>query len=320
MKRIKEMKMLTGASILAMMATSAFAGGHEVVEEKNGMYLNGTFEIYIDGQATEQVDTRFEAMGGYETDLDHPLFSWAGFGARFDTNYALDRTLDNTITEKQFGFELPMNTRVYLGETDAQRMGFAKTSKIGAPVIITKPSSRIDHSEKVVVAIGGWDHKDEFDFNATGLTRDLPVGGVLAWNPETKARYMGVTGQVSIVQASVMQIDTEDGESQRGYSVGAGFHRMGLPIAVGYETWKDKENTRIDYGVMYNHSKDLMFTASRVEDDDLGFKYNYLAAIHTKGPVELGVYFHQGKTQKNPWTGRTSSTDDSVKATIKYKF
>ena len=29
-----------------------------------------------------------------------------------------------------------------------------------------------------------------------------------------------------------------------------------------------------DYGVMYNYNKDLMFTAHRVEDDDLGFTYN----------------------------------------------
>ena len=117
-----------------------------------------------------------------------------------------------------------------------------------------------------------------------------------------------------------MQIDTEDGETQRGYAVGAGLHRMGIPIAIGYETWEDKENTRVDYGVMYNFSRELMFTASRVEDDDLGFTYNYLAAVHTKGPVELGLYYHQGKDQVSPWTGRTTTTPDDIKATIKYKF
>ena len=314
------MKILTSALVLALIGSTAIAGGHEQVEEKNGMYLNGTFEIYIDGQATETLDTRFEAMGGYETDIDHPFANWVGFGARFDTNYALDRTKDNTITEKQFGFETLGNTRVYVGETDAQRLGFAKTSKIGAPVIITKPSSRIDHNEKVVVAFGGWNHKDEFDFNSVTLQREMPYGGVIAFDPETKAKYYGVTGQVSIVQASVMQIDTDNGETQRGYSVGAGFHRMGVPVALGYERWKDNENTRIDYGLMYNYSDELMFTASRVEEDDLGFKYNYFGVVHTKGNIELGAYFHQGKTQDNPYTGLTSTTDDSVKATIKYKF
>ena len=111
------------------------------------------------------------------------------------------------------------------------------------------------------------------------------TAGVIAFDPETKAKYYGVTGQVSIVQASVMQIDTDNGETQRGYSVGAGFHRMGVPVALGYERWKDNENTRIDYGLMYNYSDELMFTASRVEEDDLGFKYNYFGVVHTKGNV-----------------------------------
>ena len=31
-----------------------------------------------------------------------------------------------------------MTARIYIGETDAQRMGFAKTSKISAPLIIQK--------------------------------------------------------------------------------------------------------------------------------------------------------------------------------------
>ena len=41
-------------------------------------------------------------------------------------------TLDNTIVEKQLGFGNNFAT-IYVGETDAQRIGFAKTSKIGAP-------------------------------------------------------------------------------------------------------------------------------------------------------------------------------------------
>lgn len=313
------MKLILSTILITAMASSAIAGGHTQIEEKNGPYINGTFEIYIDDTNTEgTVDTRFEAMGGYETEIDHPVATWAGFGARFDTNYALDRNLDNTITEKQFGLGIT-GGRLYIGETDVQRLGFAKTSKIGAPVIITKSSSRIDHQEKLVFTFGGWEYNDEFDFNNYRLKRDMPYGGVVGWNPEDDSMYYGATARVAILDISYMQIDT-DNETQKGYSVGTSLHRMGLPIGLGYERWEDKENTRIDYGVMYNYNKDLMFTAHRVEDDDLGFTYNYLAAIHTKGPLELGLYYHQDKQQVSPWTGVKSNIDDSVKATIKYKF
>jgi hypothetical protein len=310
----------TGTTLaLILSASVAYAGGHEAHEEKNGPFMNGTFEVYIDDTNTEgTVDTRLEVMGGYETDLETPILNWAGFGARFDTNYALNRSLDNTITEKQAGIGIG-GARLYFGETDAQRLGFAKTSKIGAPVIITKPSSRIDHNEKIVLAFGGWDHNDEFEFNSYRLKREMPFGGVIGWNPEDDSLYYGSTVRVAIVDASVMQIKKDD-ETQTGASIGASFHRLGLPVGVGYEQWTDDENTRRDVGIMYNHSKKLMLTAHRVMDDDLGFTYNYLAAIHTEGPIELGLYLHQGKTQDNPWTGQTVSSEDSVKATFKYKF
>ena len=314
------MKTLTSTIIASLMASGAIAGGHDHAEAKDGPFINGTFEIYIDDTNTEgHVDTRFEAVGGYETELDHPLANWAGFSAKFDTNYALDRNLDNTITEKQMGLGVGNNARIWFGETDIQRLGFAKTSKIGAPVIITKQNSRIDHQEKIALTFGGWGYNDEFAFNNYLLQRDMPYAGVVAWDPETKAMYYGVTARAKIVDVSYMQIDT-DGETQTGYSVGTSLHRMGIPIGIGYEQWEDAENTRKDIGVMYNYSKELMFTAHNVTDDDLGFTYNYLAAIHTKGPVELGLYYHNDKVQVSPWTGQTSNIDDSVKATIKYKF
>ncbi len=302
------MKQILSAVLATTIASGAMAGGHEQPEEKNGPFVNGTFEIYIDDTNTEgTVDTRFEAMGGYETDIDHPLANWAGFSARFDTNYALNRTKDNTITEKQMGFGIGNNARLYVGETDAQRLGFAKTSKIGAPVIITKPSSRIDHNEKVVLTFGGWENNDEFEFNTYRLKRDMPYGGVVGWNPEDDSLYYGATARVSILDVSYMGIKKDD-ETQHGYSVGTSFHRMGVPVGLGIERWEDAENTRMDFGVMYNYSRELMFTAHRVADDDLGFTYNYLAAIHTKGPVELGLYLHQGKDQVNPWTGQKSES------------
>ena len=196
------MKIFTSTIIASLMASGAMAGGHDHTEAKDGPFINGTFEIYIDDTNTEgHVDTRFEAMAGYETDLDHPLANWSGFSARFDTNYALDRTLDNTITEKQMGLGIG-GARLYVGETDAQRLGFAKTAKIGAPVIITKQNSRIDHREKVVLAFGGWDHNDEFEFNSYRLKRDMPYGGVVAWDPESKAMYYGVTARAKIVDVS----------------------------------------------------------------------------------------------------------------------
>jgi hypothetical protein len=314
------MKTLTSTIIASLMASGAMAGGHDQTEAKDGPFINGTFEIYIDDTNTEgHVDTRFEAVGGYETELEHPFADWAGFSAKFDTNYALDRKLDNTITEKQMGLGIG-GARLYIGETDVQRLGFAKTSKIGAPVIITKKNSRIDHQEKIALTFGGWGYNDEFEFNSYRLQRDMPYAGVVAWDPETKAMYYGVTARAKIVDVSYMQIDTQDGETQKGMSIGTSLHRMGIPIGLGYEQWEDKENTRKDYGIMYNYSKELMFTAHNVTDDDLGFTYNYLAAIHTKGPVELGLYYHNDKVQVNPWTRQTSNIEDSVKATIKYKF
>jgi hypothetical protein len=313
------MKLTLYATLFTMFASVALAGGHKEIEDKNGLFVNGTVEIYIDDTNTETpVDTRLETFAGFETVLDHSFVNWAGFGARYDTNYSLDRTLDNTITEKQMGIEI-LGSRLYLGETDAQRLGFAKTSKIGAPVIITKPSSRIDHNEKVVLTFGGWENNDEFEFNTYRLKRDMPYGGVFGWNPADDSLYYGATARVSILDVSYMGIKKDD-ETQHGYSVGTSFHRMGVPVGLGIERWEDAENTRMDYGIMYNATKELMFTAHRVEEDDLGFTYNYLAAIHTQGPIELGLYLHHDKSQVSPWTGVESTIDNSIKGTLKYHF
>tara|TARA_B110000483_G_scaffold111057_1_gene135141 strand:+ start:1398 stop:2354 length:957 start_codon:yes stop_codon:yes gene_type:complete len=318
MKRIKEMKMLTGASILAMMATSAFAGGHEVVEEKNGMYLNGNVEIYIDETYPEgTINPRAEAFFGYETEIDHPFASWVGAGARFDTNYSLDRTKDNQIQEVQMGAEIGYNTRLFMGNTDVQRLGFAKTSKIGAPVIITNHNSRIDHNTKVAVTFGGWDYDDEFKFNTYKLTKELPVGGVLAYDMEANALYASATARIAIVDLSYMIIEN-DVETQTGMSAGINLRPFGIAGGLGIEQWEDAGNTRTDYGAMYSVNRNVLLAAHRVEGDDVGFTHNYFSVLHTKNDVELGLHYHQGKSLT--MRGRTIDIDDSLKATIKYNF
>lgn len=314
------MKLLTSALVcLSLTATNVLAGGHEKEEEKkSGIFYDGNIEMYIDGEWPEgDMSSRAEVFAGFQTELDGGPVTWAGAGARYDTNYSLDRTLDDTIQEKQLGFGIG-NTRVYIGETDAQRLGFAKTSKMGAPVIIIEPNSRIDHKEKVVVTFGGWENNDEFKFNQYRLKRDMPFGGVVGWDPESKTMYAGATARVSILDVSYMQISTDGKATQRGYSVGTSFHRMGVPVALGVEQWDDGGQIRRDYGMMYNVSKEVMLTAHRVEDDDIGFTYNYFGAVYNQGPMEYGLWFHQDKKM----VGRYGNADfdDSLKATIKYKF
>jgi hypothetical protein len=62
----------------------------------------------------------------------------------------------------------------------------------------------------------------------------------------------------------------------------------------------------------------VMLAAHRVESDDIGMTHNYFSALHTKNDVELGLHYHQGKSMSV--RGRTIDIDDSLKATIKYKF
>ena len=140
----------------------------------SGLFLNGEFEMRYDSETYDSnIDSRAEFILGLENDIDNDIINWGGASARFDSHYALDTTKNNTIVEKQMGVGTGLG-RIYFGETDAQRLGFAKTSKVSVPLIITETNNRIDHNEKVVFTFGGWNNNDEFDFDtylpAEGLT------------------------------------------------------------------------------------------------------------------------------------------------------
>jgi hypothetical protein len=297
-----------------------------------GLFVNGELEIYYDDDTyTSDIDSRAEIITGLQSDIDAGPFNWAGGSARFDSHYSLDTTLNNTIVEKQMGLGIGSNTRIYLGETDAQRLGFAKTPKIGVPLIITESNSRIDHNEKLVLTFGGWNNNNEFDFDTHSLGRDLPVGGSIAYDANTETLYAGVTASLmGYAEVSYMQIGDKDGltdwdNNQQGYAIGTSLYRWDIPVVLGVEVWDDKntgtytKEDRIDYGVMYGLTDEVQLGFHRVENDDLGTNGNYLSAVYTQGPIETGVYYHMTESQ-NLGTGAITENDDSIKASIKYKF
>jgi len=296
-----------------------------------GLFVNGELEIYYDDDTyTSDIDSRAEIITGLQSDIDAGPVTWAGGSARFDSHYSLDTSLNNTIVEKQLGLGLG-NTRIYLGETDAQRLGFAKTPKVGVPLIITESNSRIDHNEKLVLTFGGWDNNNEFDFDTHSLKRDLPIGGSIAYDANTETLYAGLTANLmGYAEVSYMQIGDKDGitdtdNNQQGWAIGTSLYRWDIPVVLGVEMWDDKntgaytKENRMDYGVMYGLTEQVQLGFHRVENDDLGTNGDYLSAVYTQGPVEMGVYYHMTESQ-NLGTGVITENDDSVKASIKYKF
>ena len=297
-----------------------------------GLFVNGELEIYYDDDTySSDIDSRAEIITGLQSDVDAGPINWAGGSARFDSHYSLDTTLNNTIVEKQMGLGIGENTRIYLGETDAQRLGFAKTPKIGVPLIITESNSRIDHNEKMVITFGGWNNNNEFDFDTHSLGRDLPIGGSIAYDANTETLYAGVTANLmGYAEVSYMQIGDKDGitdssNNQQGYAIGTSLYRWDIPVVLGVEMWDDKnagtytKENRMDYGVLYGLTDEVQLGFHRVENDDLGTNGDYLSAVYTQGPVEMGVYYHMTESQ-NLGTGVITENDDSVKASIKYKF
>ena len=295
-----------------------------------GLFVNGELEIYYDDDTyTSDIDSRAEIITGLQSDIDAGPVTWAGGSARFDSHYSLDTTLNNTIVEKQLGLGVG-NTRIYLGETDAQRLGFAKTPKIGVPLIITEANSRIDHNEKIVLTFGGWDNNNEFDFDTHSMNRDLPVGASIGYDANTEMLYAGATvNLMGYAEVSYMQIGDKDdvfgSNNQQGYAIGTSLYRWDIPVVLGVEMWDDKntgtytKEDRMDYGVMYGLTDEVQLGYHRVENDDLGTNGDYLSAVYTQGPVEMGVYYHMTENQ-NLGTGVITENDDSVKASIKYKF
>ena len=297
-----------------------------------GLFVNGELEIYYDDDTyTSDIDSRAEIITGLQSDIDAGPLTWAGGSARFDSHYSLNTALNNTVVEKQMGLGFGENTRIYLGETDAQRLGFAKTPKIGVPLIITESNSRIDHNEKLVVTFGGWNNNNEFDFDTHSLGRDLPIGGSIAYDANTETLYAGLTASLmGYAEVSYMQIGDKDGitdsdNNQQGWAIGTSLYRWDIPVVLGVEMWDDKntgaytKEDRMDYGVMYGLTDEVQLGFHRVENDDLGTNGDYLSAVYTQGPVEMGVYYHMTESQ-NLGTGVITENDDSLKASIKYKF
>jgi hypothetical protein len=337
-------KTILTSMLLALIAFSAPATAEEKTLEQRvsdleakapslpaGLFVNGELEIYYDDDTyTSDIDSRAEIITGLQSDIDAGPVTWAGGSARFDSHYSLDTTLNNTIVEKQLGLGVG-NTRIYLGETDAQRLGFAKTPKVGVPLIITESNSRIDHNEKLVFTFGGWDNNNEFDFDTHSLKRDLPIGGSIAYDANTETLYAGLTANLmGYAEVSYMQIGDKDGitdtdNNQQGWAIGTSLYRWDIPVVLGVEMWDDKntgaytKENRMDYGVMYGLTDEVQLGYHRVENDDLGTNGDYLSAVYTQGPVEMGVYYHMTESQ-NLGTGVITENDDSLKASIKYKF
>jgi hypothetical protein len=310
----------------------------------NGFFINGEVEGYYDDKTYDSGwDSRAELQVGISTDLPKNSLNigWAGASMVYDTHYSLNTSLNNTVQEKQIGLGND-TARIYFGETDAQRMGFAKTPKISAPLIFTETNYRIDHREKTVLTFGGWQYDNEFDFDSYRLKRETPWGIALGWDNDGNVGY--ATGTVSLMgyaDVSYMRIQgVEDAgtKDQQGYAIGGSLHRFGTPLLWGVELWDDgntgtyTKKDRLDYGVMYNLNQNVYVTAHRTENDDLGYDGNYYGLVYnlyqnydpTKRPdkqdgLEMGVYYHD-KAGTNVYTGAAHPETQQILASVKYKF
>ena len=349
------MKQLTLVlAILFGFATGALANDKSLEErvealENNipnlpqGFFVNGEVEGYYDDKTYDSGwDSRAELQLGISTNIPETLsVDWIGASMKYDTHYSLDTTLNNTVQEKQLGFGNDV-ARWYIGETDAQRMGFAKTPKISVPLIYTETNYRIDHREKTVLTFGGWDYDNEFDFDSYRLKRETPWGVSLGWDNDGNVGY--ATGTISLMgyaDVSYMRItgpeDSGKGD-QEGYAIGGSLHRFGVPMLWGVELWDDKntgtytKDDRLDYGVMYNVTDSTYVTAHRTENDDLGYSGNYYGIVHNiytnydpskradkQDGLEMGLYLHD-KEKRSIVNGANTDYGNQILASIKYKF
>ena len=164
-------KLLISLALLVGLATTQVLADEKSLEQRvsdleaitpdlpNGMFISGEVEAYYDDKQFDSgYESRAELQIGFDVELpdNHLNIDYAGASITYDTDYALDATQDQTVVEKQIGLGNDFAT-IYMGETDAQRIGFAKTAKICAPIIITEPSNRLDHNEKTGIVIGGFE-------------------------------------------------------------------------------------------------------------------------------------------------------------------
>jgi hypothetical protein len=301
----------------------------------NGFFVNGEVEGRYDDKTYDSGwDTRSELQIGISTNIPKTLsVDWIGTSMTYDTYYELDHTLDNTVVEKQIGFGNDI-ARFYIGETDAQRMGFAKTPKISVPLIYTETNYRIDHREKTVLTFGGWNYDNEFDFDSYSLKREMPWGFAVGWDNDGNVGYY--TGTISLMgyaDVSYMRIDAVEDSgtaNQEGYSIGGSLHRWDIPLQWGVEVWDDgntgafTKDNRLDYGVMYNVTDTTYVSAHRTENDDLGYDGNYYGIVHNISTgddqgIEMGLYLHD-KEQRSVFTGAHTDHGQNVLASVTYKF
>ena len=308
-----------------------------------GFFVNGEVEGYYDDKTYDSGwDSRAELQLGISTNIPETLsVDWIGASMKYDTHYSLDTTLNNTVQEKQLGFGNDV-ARWYIGETDAQRMGFAKTPKISVPLIYTETNYRIDHREKTVLTFGGWEYDNEFDFDSYRLKKEQPWGVSLGWDNDGNVGY--ATGTISLMgyaDVSYMRITSPEDSGkgdQEGYSIGGSLYRWNVPLVWGVELWDDKntgtytKDDRLDYGVMYNVNKNVYVTAHRTENDDLGYDGNYYGVVYNlatnydpskrsdkQDGLEMGLYYHD-KGGRSVFTGAEHAETQQVLASVKYKF
>jgi hypothetical protein len=309
-----------------------------------GFFVNGEIEGFYDDKTYDSGwDSRGEVQLGLETELpDNGLnINWAGGSFKYDSHYALDTTLNDKMVEKQLGFGND-SARLYIGETDAQRMGFAKTPKISAPLIFTETNYRIDHREKTVLTFGGWEYDNEFDFDSYRLNREQPWGVALGYDNDGNVGYatgtVSLMGYADVSYMTIQGVEDAGTKDQKGYAIGGSLHRFDIPMIWGVELWDDgntgtyTKDDRLDYGVMYSLTDATYVTAHRTENDDMGYDGNYYGIVHNivtdydsskradkQDGIEMGLYFHD-KSGTNIYTGQPHAETEQVLASIKYKF
>jgi hypothetical protein len=315
------------------------------IDLPKGLFIHGNVEAYYDDRTYDNgFDSRAEIQIGIQQTLNNPYVNWIGASSLYDSYYDADHDKDNSLVNKQIGLGNDYY-RLYLGETDAQRLGFAKTPKIGAPIIITQTNSRIDHGEKAVLAIGGFQWDNEFEFDSYRLKKDMPYGVVLGFDNLTNTYYSSATvGVLGLFDVSYMRIDSPakagyytTSKHQEGLSIGGALHQWGIPAIWGIEVWDDKDTglaskKRFDIGGLYSVNDNFYLTAHRTEHDDLGYTGNYYGVVYQimtqddadKRPdkrkgLEFGLYLHD-KEKTSVYTGTHTDYGNQIIGSIRYKF
>ena len=311
----------------------------------SGFFVNGNVEAYYDDKTYDDSwDSRTEITVGIEDTVklgNRDL--WVGGSTKWDSHYSLDTTLNNTLVEKQIGFGND-TCRVFMGETDAQRLGFAKTPKISAPLIYTQKNFRIDHNEKTVIACGGYEWDNQFKFDSHRLKRNKPYAVNVGYDRKQDTTYLTGTYSFGIAEVSYMRIDSQSDapgysvdKAQEGYSIGGSLHRFGVPLVWGAEMWDDKDtglakDNRYDFGGLYSLTDNMYVSYHKTLNDDLGYDGNYYGVVYNvytdtdvrkradqRDGLEFGLYLHD-KEQTSVYTGAHTDYGNQIIGSVRWKF